>query len=174
MAFRDPVTKKFAKAGEQVDLPEPVRGECQRFLKIDDVVTLDREHDKFWIVQNEDDLQKLRERDRAAGRFQDDGGEPLLYGPYSVCLPPGVKKFNVKVTSWKPPWLGYSKRPAWLVQGYCEKLDRHVLFQDIGPRTPTKHRFAETFCSACGGSFGPGDSGYSHCENHAGLKNFDE
>ena len=46
--------------------------------------------------------------------------------------------------------------------------------QDIGPRTPTKHRFAETFCSACGGSFGPGDSGYSHCSNHAGMKNLDE
>ena len=24
-------------------------------------------------------------------------------------------------------------------------------------------RFQKTFCSQCGGTFGPGDSGYSHC-----------
>lgn len=30
--------------------------------------------------------------------------------------------------------------------------------------TPVK--FAETFCSQCGGSFGPGDSGFSHCVDH--------
>lgn len=29
-------------------------------------------------------------------------------------------------------------------------------------------RFAETFCSQCGGVFGPGDSGYSHCDSHPG------
>jgi hypothetical protein len=28
-------------------------------------------------------------------------------------------------------------------------------------------RFANTSCSQCGGEFGPGDHGYSHCENHA-------
>jgi hypothetical protein len=27
-------------------------------------------------------------------------------------------------------------------------------------------RFAETWCSQCGKSFGPGDSGYSHCSDH--------
>jgi hypothetical protein len=31
---------------------------------------------------------------------------------------------------------------------------------------PTTPRFAETFCSQCGGEFGPGDSGYSHCSDH--------
>lgn len=30
-------------------------------------------------------------------------------------------------------------------------------------------KFAKTFCSQCGGEFGPGDSGYSHCDQH-GLK----
>jgi hypothetical protein len=35
-------------------------------------------------------------------------------------------------------------------------------------------RFPETYCSQCGGQFGPGDHGYSHCENHAGLFNFDD
>lgn len=30
-------------------------------------------------------------------------------------------------------------------------------------------RFAETFCSSCGRGFGPGDHGFSHCDNHAHL-----
>lgn len=29
-----------------------------------------------------------------------------------------------------------------------------------------KPRFENTFCSQCGGEFGPGDSGYSHCADH--------
>lgn len=28
-------------------------------------------------------------------------------------------------------------------------------------------KFTETSCSQCGGTFGPGDHGFSHCENHA-------
>lgn len=27
-------------------------------------------------------------------------------------------------------------------------------------------RFPQTWCSSCGEEFGPGDSGYSHCEDH--------
>ena len=27
-------------------------------------------------------------------------------------------------------------------------------------------RYAVTYCSQCGGEFGPGDCGYSHCEHH--------
>jgi hypothetical protein len=27
-------------------------------------------------------------------------------------------------------------------------------------------KFDKTFCSQCGGEFGPGDSGYSHCVDH--------
>lgn len=27
-------------------------------------------------------------------------------------------------------------------------------------------KFEKTFCSQCGKSFGPGDSGYSHCHQH--------
>lgn len=29
-------------------------------------------------------------------------------------------------------------------------------------------KFTNVFCSQCGKDFGPGDHGYSHCENHAG------
>lgn len=34
-------------------------------------------------------------------------------------------------------------------------------------------RFDNTYCSQCGGEFGPGDSGYSNCRDHnrAGLPN---
>lgn len=28
-------------------------------------------------------------------------------------------------------------------------------------------RFAVTHCSQCGGSFGPGDAGFSHCSQHS-------
>ena len=29
-----------------------------------------------------------------------------------------------------------------------------------------KPKFANVFCSQCGQEFGPGDHGFSHCENH--------
>jgi hypothetical protein len=31
-------------------------------------------------------------------------------------------------------------------------------------------KFAHTYCSQCGGEFGPGDHGFSHCENHQQYK----
>lgn len=31
-------------------------------------------------------------------------------------------------------------------------------------------KFDKTFCSNCGGEFGPGDHGFSHCENHPGYR----
>jgi hypothetical protein len=31
-------------------------------------------------------------------------------------------------------------------------------------------RFAKTFCSQCCGEFGPGDAGYSHCDQHTEAK----
>lgn len=27
-------------------------------------------------------------------------------------------------------------------------------------------QFERTYCSQCGGKFGPGDQGYSHCDDH--------
>jgi hypothetical protein len=47
-------------------------------------------------------------------------------------------------------------------------LDRHA--EKITPPAP---RFADVGCSSCGQSFGPGDSGFSHCEHHKGLKGYD-
>ena len=34
----------------------------------------------------------------------------------------------------------------------------------------TPPKYAETFCSQCGRSCGPGDHGYSHCDQHPGAK----
>lgn len=34
----------------------------------------------------------------------------------------------------------------------------------------TQPRFAETFCSQCGQGFGPGEHGFSHCDDHPGWK----
>lgn len=30
-------------------------------------------------------------------------------------------------------------------------------------------KFAKTYCSSCGGEFGPGDEGFSHCDQHERL-----
>ncbi len=49
----------------------------------------------------------------------------------------------------------------------------------VAPKPPydrmkTSPKFDDTFCSQCGGSFGPGDSSYSHCDQHQGLTNLDD
>lgn len=31
-------------------------------------------------------------------------------------------------------------------------------------------KFEQTFCSSCGEAFGPGDSGYSHCDQHKEVR----
>lgn len=43
------------------------------------------------------------------------------------------------------------------------------LFGDVR-RLRVAPRFPEVSCSQCGQSFGPGDNGFSHCKNHAGLR----
>jgi hypothetical protein len=42
--------------------------------------------------------------------------------------------------------------------------------QRIGRGLPKLPRFADTGCSQCGGSFGPGDHGYSHCKDHGSSR----
>ena len=34
-------------------------------------------------------------------------------------------------------------------------------------------KFDKTYCSQCGGEFGPGDSGFSHCDQHERLADRD-
>ena len=43
------------------------------------------------------------------------------------------------------------------IKTLCSRLDK------------LKPRFKETWCSQCGKEFGPGNHGYSHCENHSSL-----
>jgi len=33
-------------------------------------------------------------------------------------------------------------------------------------------KFDKTYCSQCGAEFGPGDSGYSHCDQHKDSAEF--
>ncbi len=49
-----------------------------------------------------------------------------------------------------------------------------LAFSRIIAALPVPPRFSETFCSHCGGAFGPGASGFSHCEDHAGMRNLDD
>lgn len=37
------------------------------------------------------------------------------------------------------------------------------------PADIPRYKYPETFCSQCGGEFGPGNQGFSHCENHKHL-----
>lgn len=32
-----------------------------------------------------------------------------------------------------------------------------------------KFKFDNVYCSRCGATFGPGNAGYSHCEDHKGI-----
>lgn len=49
-----------------------------------------------------------------------------------------------------------------------ERLGSHPSCND--PAHPgcsgCRPRFVRTYCSQCGGEFGPGEHGYSHCEDH--------
>ena len=51
---------------------------------------------------------------------------------------------------------GPTQRALWLI---IERREARV----------TTPKFQKTYCSHCGGEFGPGNHGYSHCENHAGV-----
>lgn len=39
----------------------------------------------------------------------------------------------------------------------------------VEPAKPPAYKYPETFCSQCGGEFGPGNEGFSHCKNHKHL-----
>ena len=89
-------------------------------------VTLSHQ-DNVWLLMTDEEKQAHRDADRDIGRFHDDGGEPILYGPY-MGLPAGVNAITVEVTSFRPKWESYS-RPQFLVAGWSAELGREVLFQ---------------------------------------------
>lgn len=47
-----------------------------------------------------------------------------------------------------------------------DRIEEALLLQ-LERTTP---QFQNVFCSNCGQEFGPGNDGFSHCENHRGLK----
>ena len=43
-------------------------------------------------------------------------------------------------------------------------------YADIDGEQSRGPRFDNVSCSSCGEDFGPGNSGFSHCESHAGME----
>jgi hypothetical protein len=42
----------------------------------------------------------------------------------------------------------------------------HVTTTSPSPGARPAAKFSKTYCSQCGGEFGPGNAGYSHCRDH--------
>ncbi len=99
-------------------------------MKNGDRLNLHRASSNVWLLLTEEEIQALRDRDAAAGRWHDDGGEPIIYGPYGG-WPSGEKCqfLSVTVTNRRPKWIGWSKRPKRLCAGWCKDLRREILFQ---------------------------------------------
>lgn len=96
-------------------------------------VTLSRQNSSLYFKRTEAEIQALRDADAKAGRWHDDGGEPILYGPYSGwSLLGDDDTVEVVMTSKRPKgWLGYGRRPKGLCGGFCPKLNRPVLFRTV-------------------------------------------
>lgn len=99
-------------------------------VKRGDVITLLRNKHDIWIKRTADDIKALQERDRAAGRWCDDGGEPILYGPWKG-WPEDAHQLSVRVTSCRATWAGWNRRPKGLRTAWCESLGVEVLFRSL-------------------------------------------
>jgi len=102
-------------------------------IKKQTVVLLNRAFADVWILMTEEEIQALRDRDAAAGRWHDEGGEPIIYGPYSGWPREEFydnRDLRVTITSTRPKWLGWRKRPKGLRAGWCEELEREILFRE--------------------------------------------
>jgi len=85
------------------------------------------------------EIQELQNRDIKEGRWHDDGGEPLLYGPYRTAFPMGESSStatSVLITSLRPKWVGYGRRPKGLVGGLFGGTGREVVF--VERRMPSR------------------------------------
>jgi len=58
--------------------------------------------------------------------------------------------------------------PIRFAELFQESLRGNLSFDQIIDRE-MHDKFANVFCSQCGQKFGPGDHGFSQCENHKGL-----
>jgi hypothetical protein len=95
-------------------------------IKVDQKIVLPTRAVKIWVIKTETDLAQEREQDRKAGRYHDDGGESILYAPFTCATSEEIGE--VEVTSKKPSWNHWRKKPSFLIGGFSKKLNREVLF----------------------------------------------
>lgn len=79
-------------------------------------LVIQRAGTRFWYVKSEEEIERLKARDRQAGRFLDDAGEPLLYSSI------GAETFKddtlVTITRRRGvPWPHWTRKPTHLVEG---------------------------------------------------------
>ena len=96
-------------------------------IKRGDTVVLHFPAERVWIKKTRDELDAEREADKRAGRWCDDGGEPILYGPYKGA-PEGCTSMSVVVTSMRGKWEHWRNKPKFLRTGWCAFLEREVMF----------------------------------------------
>lgn len=61
-----------------------------------------------------------------------------------------------------------------MIRGDCPTCSQ-LVEPELEPTTKPRDglpRFAQTYCSQCGGEFGPGNSGFSDCSEHQHLSTF--
>lgn len=105
------------------------QGVYNRTVKRGDRVTLLHNKHDIWIRRTAEDVEKLREADRQAGRWCDDGGEPILYGPFKS-WPEGTHQLALVVTSMRGQWSGWHRKPKGLRTGVT-KDGLVVLFRSL-------------------------------------------
>lgn len=96
--------------------------------KKNDKLTLSQQSNSIFLLRTPEELAALKAADADAGRWHDDAGEPILYGAYSGWTALDVDTIEVTVTSLRPKWNHYTRRPKGLVAGWCDSLNREVLF----------------------------------------------
>lgn len=100
-------------------------------IKRNDKVSLSQRSSSIYLLRTDEELAALKKADAEAGRWHDDAGEPILYGAYSgwsSLEELDMDTIEVTVTSLRPKWNHYTRRPKGLVGGWCEALNREVLF----------------------------------------------
>jgi|GEM_PF-7111742 len=71
---------------------------------------------EYWYVKSVEEIEKLKARDKEAGRFLDDAGEPLLYSSIGT----GIFKDDTLVAITRRrgvPWPHWTRKPTHLAEG---------------------------------------------------------